>query len=31
VPSHIANVIRATMPRLGLVEPANVKPIAAQR
>jgi hypothetical protein len=28
---HVADVIRAAMPRLGLVEPANVKPIAARR
>jgi len=32
VPSHVAQVIRATMPRLGLVEPTAVVPFApAQR
>jgi integrase len=29
VPSHIAQVIRATMPRLGLVEPSSVVPMGA--
>jgi integrase len=29
VPSHIANVIRATMPKLGLVEPSVVVPLAS--
>ena len=28
VPSHVAEVIRQKMPRLGLVEPSNVTPIA---
>jgi integrase len=27
VPSHIAEVIRATMPKLGLVEPSVVMPL----
>jgi integrase len=31
VPSHIAQVIRAAMPRLGLVDPSNVATIAAAR
>jgi hypothetical protein len=30
-PSHLAQVIRATMPRLGLVEPSNVVMIDAAR
>jgi integrase len=31
VPSYVTQVIRAAMPRLGLVEPSNVAPIAAAR
>jgi hypothetical protein len=27
VPSHVAQVIRATMPKLGLVEPGPVVPL----
>ena len=27
VPSHVAQVIRATMPKLGLVEPSLVMPL----
>jgi integrase len=27
VPSHVARVIRATMPRLGLLEPSTVVPL----
>jgi hypothetical protein len=30
-PSHVAQVIRAAMPRLGLVEPTNVAAIDAAR
>jgi integrase len=30
VPSHVAQVIRATMPKLGLVEPNVVIPIASR-
>jgi hypothetical protein len=29
VPSHIAQVIRATMPRLGLIEAHSITPIAS--
>ena len=30
VPSHVAQVIRATMPKLGLVEPSQAKPSQAK-
>jgi hypothetical protein len=29
VPSHVAQVIRATMPKLGLVEAHSITPIAS--
>jgi hypothetical protein len=31
VPSHVAQVIRATMPKLGLVEPSLVVPLGPLR
>jgi integrase len=27
IPSHVAQVIRATMPKLGLIEPHSITPI----
>jgi integrase len=30
VPSHVAQVIRAAMPRLGLVEPSNVATVGME-